>query len=388
MYGEPIWADQFGKAELSEGWRTPVTWITCPADPFHRTSKKLPHMLSIVLPSPRIGHFVWMWVKGFLVTDSVLHLFQEAGFTGFEPHPVKVERVKHVRKGIEVQIPALWELRIIGKGGDAHPDSGIYVYESCEVCEYKRYSSFKNGFIVDEANWDGSDFFTVNGYPYHILVTERVKESIIANRLVNCALIPSHQIKWRSEGDTPEEWAEKCRVRANRSLSSLLRDLNSSDDDKVYEAVCALGDKGDPGGIDALLKMFSYQAQTPRKSTSIRRMAADSVAKTVRPTIATSEVREETFAKLCRLLRDPHPWVRKCAIQAISYTVHKLAGKEIMSLLRDPDGSVRSAAVDALGIMDYKPAAQAIRKLLKDRNKYVREEALNALPGLETERIT
>ena len=51
---------------------------------------------------------------------------------------------------------------------------------------------------MDEQNWDGSDFFTVAGYPNFILVTERVKNFIIEYGLINCAVIPSQDLVWKS----------------------------------------------------------------------------------------------------------------------------------------------------------------------------------------------
>ena len=58
------------------------------------------------------------------------------------------------------------------------------------------YSSFRNGIIVDEKEWDGSDFFVINGYPKFILVTERVKRFVIEHHLTNCELVPSEKLEW------------------------------------------------------------------------------------------------------------------------------------------------------------------------------------------------
>jgi len=62
-------------------------------------------------------------------------------------------------------LPKVWELEVQGRGGNAHPDSGIRLLYVCPECGYNVYSSFQNGIIVDESQWDGSDFFTINGYP-------------------------------------------------------------------------------------------------------------------------------------------------------------------------------------------------------------------------------
>jgi hypothetical protein len=62
----------------------------------------------------------------------------------------------------------------------------------------KRYSSFRHGVIVNERQWDGSDFFTVNGYPRIILISQRATDVIVDNELTNCALVPAHELRWAS----------------------------------------------------------------------------------------------------------------------------------------------------------------------------------------------
>ena len=146
-----------------------------------------------MLPFPEIGDFVWTLYSEAVVPDRTLSLFRNAGFTGFEARPVKVEKiVGFSRKQTEqLTIPLLRELVITGQGGDAAAESKIRLIDHCEGCGYKEYSSFHNGLVVDEAKWDGSDFFTVNGYTKFILVTERVKDLIMSHQLTNCV---SHSV--------------------------------------------------------------------------------------------------------------------------------------------------------------------------------------------------
>lgn len=217
VYGLKAWLNRYPVVEWANSMDLPG--IICPVNSGHQRAGNRVMDLTVILPSPRIGDFIWTWYSEWLMTDRVLHLFQNAGFTGFEPRPVKVEKVKRVKKGTEVSIPPLWELKVTGKGGDTDPASGIRILETCDACSLIKYSSFRNGLIVDENNWDGSDFFTVNGYPKFILVTERVKELIIREKLVNCALIPSHELRWDS-GTRPEETFAK-----SKALDALLADL-------------------------------------------------------------------------------------------------------------------------------------------------------------------
>ena len=107
----------------------------------------------------------------------------------------KIKKVKR-KKDIPPDLPKLWEIKVTGKGGDADPKSGIkLIPESvCEACGLKDYTKFTDGIIVDENNWDGSDFFTVNGYPMFFLVTERVKDFIIKKQYTNCIIVKSRDL--------------------------------------------------------------------------------------------------------------------------------------------------------------------------------------------------
>jgi|YNPBryunderm2012_1023409.scaffolds.fasta_scaffold10186_2 hypothetical protein len=205
-YGQPQWETQFGLAEWTDDMEYPLERTGCPVNPYHGRLVKRVMDLRIILPSPRVGDFVWTWYSDCLVTDRVLGLFRQAGFSGFEVRPVRVEKVKRLGKGRLEDIPRLWELVVTGRGGDARPESGIRVIYRCEACGLVEYSSYRNGILVDEDQWDGSDFFTVNGYPKHILVTERVKDLIIAHRLTNCALIPAEKLRWPETVPRPEDY--------------------------------------------------------------------------------------------------------------------------------------------------------------------------------------
>jgi hypothetical protein len=222
VYGRGDWEARFGLAEWSDAVR--LERIVCPVDPEHRRGGKRIGDLVIILPSPKIGDFVWTWYGECLMTDRVLNLFRKARFTGFAARPVTVERIKRVPRGGQTVVPVLWELAVTGKGGDPHPDSGIRVFKTCDACNLVRYSSYRNGIIVDEQQWDGSDFFTVNGYPKFTLVTERVKDLIVANGLTNCMLVPSSDLRWPKGLLRPEELHERGR----RPSAELVKEIQQT----------------------------------------------------------------------------------------------------------------------------------------------------------------
>jgi len=325
--------------------------------------------LSIILPSSKVGDFVWTWNSDCIVTDVILSLFRESGFTGFEARPVIIEKIEGSsrRRNKEELVPPLWELLIRGKGGDAAPESGIYLFEYEEAGEIRRtYSSYRNGIVVDEANWDGSDFFTINGYPKYILITDRVKQFIIDQKLTNCALIPSDKLEWQG-GIRTEDSIQKSRALAARPLESLLADLE--DPDVARETLYALGVKADPRAVDTLLKNLSDP------NPSIWHTAASAIALIAKHKKTPDQVREQIFSKLCALLRHDDPLVRKSAATALSYIGSERAAQEVMRLLDDPDESVRSTGVFVMGYLRYRPALDALRRLTKDRSKRVRKKA-------------
>ncbi len=197
LYGDPSLKYNYRWAEWAENMD--FEQITCPLYPLdHVRAGKRIGDLNVVLPSPKVPDLLWTQYSECLMTENVRSMFEDAGFSGFEALPVTVTRVKFARKGTEYDIPALWELCAIGRGGDAHPDTGVVPIEEsrCEACGYLRYSVPENGVIVDESQWDGSDFFAVNVLSNLILITERVKDLIIKEELKDCHILRSRDLRW------------------------------------------------------------------------------------------------------------------------------------------------------------------------------------------------
>lgn len=372
VYGRPEWLRRFGTAE----WSDKVGGLS--------TGRLLPPYgearvdLAIILPSPKIGDFVWTWYSDCVVPERTLLLFRQAGFTGFEARPVTVEKIKRLSRKSrdEVSIAPLWELLIQGKGGDSAPESGIYPLYEIEESGRFSYSSFRNGIILDENNWDGSDFFTVNGYPKYILITERVKELIIGHQLTNCALIPSHKLEWGS-GTRPEDLLAETRLRASRDLDSLLADLENPE--LAMDTIHALGKKGDPRAVDPLIRKFDHP------DPLIWNSAADAVAEIARNKNVPEDVREEIFSKLKGLLAHDDPRVRKSAATALGFIKGERAAEELIKSFEDRDPDVRRTAVFMIAVLRYQPALEAVKRLERDRSKDVREMARIAVRELSAQ---
>jgi len=163
--------------------------IVCPIHDGHQRGTRNKAMnLSIEIKKKKFGDFVSTVYSDWIITDHVAEILSNHELTGYKLQPIDV---------CNMILPyRLWELVVIGKGGEAHPDSGITRTYHCEHCNHIKYRAFKNGvgIIVDESNWDGSDFFTVTAYPKFILVNEKVKSIIEENNLKGALLVPTTEL--------------------------------------------------------------------------------------------------------------------------------------------------------------------------------------------------
>jgi hypothetical protein len=192
IYGDPKWGNEFGSAL----WHDDVHYedIICPRYPDHNVSER--HMnLKVILPKVKIGDFIWTWYSDCLAIQNVIRVLKTENCTGFALKPVEILPKTEDGKSIQKE-PELSEILVTGEGGDAAVESGIRLLYKCPHCGLRRYSSYTAGLIVDEESWDGSDFFTIAGYPKSILVTEKVKQIISDNHFTNCMLICSEDREW------------------------------------------------------------------------------------------------------------------------------------------------------------------------------------------------
>lgn len=163
--------------------------ITCPIHDGHQRGTRNKDMnLSIKIQNKKFGDLISTVYSDWLITDKVAEIFSKNVLTGYELKSVDV-----CNRTLPIK---LWELVITGQGGEAHPNSGIVKTYHCEHCNYKKYRAFQNGvgIIVDESNWDGSDFFTITAYPKFILISENVKSIIEKNDLNGVLLVPTTEL--------------------------------------------------------------------------------------------------------------------------------------------------------------------------------------------------
>jgi hypothetical protein len=192
VYGRPDWETSFGAADVKD---IDYESITCSLVPGHRRAGARIGDLHL-LTSKHIGDFIWTYMSECVVTDTVARLFSREKPTGYQLRNASIVTTENSQTKDKDSVPRVWELDVQEKGGNADPDSGIRLLYVCSECGFTAYSSFQKGIIVDESQWDRTDFFTVNGYQRHIIITERVKDLIIRNKLTNCAIFRSQDLRW------------------------------------------------------------------------------------------------------------------------------------------------------------------------------------------------
>jgi hypothetical protein len=153
--------------------------IRCPIDPDgHRRAGARISQLSIILPNVEPYDFVWSaWEC--LVQEPVVQYFHDAGFTGYEAVPAKTRFAKSSK-----QAPKFWELLARGSAGLISPESGYNVLKVCSGCGLIEYDTNISdpAKVVDEAKWDGTDFFCVEPVSEWIFVTDRVVQVLSRSR--------------------------------------------------------------------------------------------------------------------------------------------------------------------------------------------------------------
>ena len=168
--------------------------IICSRDLGHqRAGRRLTDLFLDIL-TWNVMDFSRTMLSDVVITDHALEVFRDAGLTGFTVKPTQVSKCPARVDGSH--LPPLWELIPTGTAGAAHKDSGIVELHRCDVCGLVRHSSFKNGIVVNQETYDGSDFFTVLEYPKYVLVSPRAKLAMEKNYLSNVTFKDATKLLW------------------------------------------------------------------------------------------------------------------------------------------------------------------------------------------------
>jgi hypothetical protein len=163
----------------------------CSVDLRHHVPSRRVAEPHLVLPDNKLDDFVWTWYNDCLVQEHVLQKFQTEGFTGFQPRPVHLHR----DPPSNLPLPKLWKLELTGWGGMARPESGIRLREYCPACGRQVYTDFdRPELLIDEIQWDGSDFFMVWPMPLFVFITDRVSRFVRKNRLTGAKILDTGEM--------------------------------------------------------------------------------------------------------------------------------------------------------------------------------------------------
>lgn len=232
--------DSFWKLSSPESLKGLAEWddtvkygegVRCPVNPGHGRGGRRVTDLSVLLTSKTIPDFVWTWYSDCLIQDHVLRFFREQGFTGFDVRPAHAHmkiRAKQpdpcddnpglvAQEAARIEIPTLWELVITGWAGMARAESGVKITQHCPACSLTYYSCFTDPTrLIDESQWDGSDFFMVWPLPAFIFITDRVAQAIRRRRLRGAQIRALTTLRCHSASISPgrlSDWMPERRAR-------------------------------------------------------------------------------------------------------------------------------------------------------------------------------
>jgi hypothetical protein len=186
----------------------------CPVNAEHRGAFRRLSPVRVLLRGGSVDDFVWTWYSECLIQDRVLQLFRDAGLRGYEVKPAHARFRKPSRP-----VPKLWELVVLGWGGMARPESGVRLTSMCPGCGDMEYQGFTDAtHLIDENQWDGSDFFMVWPYPVYKFVSDRVADLVRREKLTGVQVkdLPSLNVGRTVRGASPgalTDWMPDARAK-------------------------------------------------------------------------------------------------------------------------------------------------------------------------------
>lgn len=224
VYGEASWGRRFRPLE----WDADVDFesIGCPVYRGHTRLGRRIGQLGIVIGSLPKSEVLWTGTSELVVTDAFAAELRAQNFTGLSLEVVRVG-VRRRLKGKAA--PKLWVVAVQGSPARVTATQGLRPLFRCPHCGFEPYSSYPDGIQVDQASWSGADFFQPVPRVTPCLVSEAVKEFILARRPLNCALIETRDMRWPKGSPKPEDvWppgsesAPDDRVAEARALANSL----------------------------------------------------------------------------------------------------------------------------------------------------------------------
>lgn len=129
--------------------------------------------------------------QGILVRQSVVDHLREARTSGWRPGCVRVERASSLGK----HDTTYYELVIIGHTRGYANQVALEIEAECEECGRRVFFYPKEGLVVPELCWDGSDIFVIDDLPGIYVVTEGFRQVVEKHQHTGVEFIPIDE--WR-----------------------------------------------------------------------------------------------------------------------------------------------------------------------------------------------
>jgi hypothetical protein len=188
--------------------------IFCDLKSGHQRSANKIDKLAVEFPQESLGLDIsWTWMSDCLIGRYLSNILVSSGVTGFRTRSIEITvSGKAVDHDLE-------ELMPIGWGGIANRKSGVELLESCPACGYLRYSGVTDwSNLVDSSEWDGSDIFMVWPLPKYILITEKVRHILEANRIQEMTITSLSSMKPQDSELSPGrvgDWLPRGSIQLN-----------------------------------------------------------------------------------------------------------------------------------------------------------------------------
>ena len=132
--------------------------------------------------------FLWSGLPPILcISQKVVDLFTEVGFTGWKRYPVEV----FDRKG--ELLPGYCGFAVTGKAGNHELERSQVIYRRMDEFSDQQRKYYR-GFFFDESEWDDSDIFTIKDTSF-IIVKRGVRDVLKHNRITNLRLTPLLEVE-------------------------------------------------------------------------------------------------------------------------------------------------------------------------------------------------
>jgi hypothetical protein len=162
----------------------------CPIAPQHGGNFVRLHPISVRIRTSKPADFLLSTLHEWLCNQRVRQAFRKAKLSGFEFEPAEVYYPRREAPAIEEYA----ELCVTGWGGIASPKSGIALIDYCPGCNRQKYRLPYLERVIDEASWDGSDFFKVWPLTQYVFCSEAAHSVITVNGFTGVNLVPADEL--------------------------------------------------------------------------------------------------------------------------------------------------------------------------------------------------